>query len=562
MNNACFMTKQEISEYIRVQYPCENEGCDWKEYKNLKNSLCGHEGDDVVSYVSAISNMNGGAIVIGIQDGTFEVIGIQNFGNYTIESAKAKIIEKCRNIPSEEFNIDELKAEDTNETVWVITIPKHKPRLPVYAHNKAWQRIGDSLIEMTEDRLQTILSELVITDDWSIATVDNATIDDLDHEAIEKARKEYLKRNPFRKAEISAWDDARFLDKAKITINGKITRAALILLGKEESEYLLSPYVACIRWSLREVGTTQNKDYEILPMPLLLSVDKLYNKVRNVKYRLVRPDTLFPDEMLRYDMFNIREPLNNAIAHQDYTKCARIEVVEYEDDHIIFQNYGTFLPESVENVVTKDCPESVYRNRFLVEAMRNLNMIETEGGGIKKMFVNQCIRLFPMPEYDFSDGKVQVSIIGKVIDENFARILTDTPELHLDDIMLLDKVQKKKPITDEQAAYLRKRKLIEGRKPNFYLAHKVVFKAKDPGLKEQYIKNRSFDDGYFMKLIIEYLNKFGKASRKDINGLLADKLSDVLDSDQKRNKIDYLLKKLKESKKVKLNDDRMWVLVI
>lgn len=322
--------------------------------------------------------MNGGAIVIGIKDKTFEVVGIQDFGNYTIESAKAKIVEKCRNLPSEDLNIDELKAEDTGEIVWIVTIPKHKPRLPVYAHNKAWQRIGDSLTEMTDERLQTILSELVITDDWSAAVVDGATIYDLDPEAIEKARKEYVKRNPFRKAEISAWDDAKFLDKAKITINGKITRAALVLLGKEEGEHLLSPYVACIRWSLREVGSTQNKDYEILPM--LLSVDRLYNKVRNVKYRLVRPDSLFPDEMLRYDMFNIREPLNNAIAHQDYTKCARIEVVEYEDDHIIFQNYGTFLPESVENVVTKDCPESVYRNRFLVEAMRNLNMIETEGG--------------------------------------------------------------------------------------------------------------------------------------------------------------------------------------
>lgn len=554
------MTKQEISEYIRIQYPRENEGCDWKEYKNLKNSLCGHEGDDVVSYVSAISNMNGGAIVIGIKDKTFEVVGIQDFGNYTIESAKAKIVEKCRNLPSEDFNIDKLKAEDTGEIVWIVTIPKHKPRLPVYAHNKAWQRIGDSLVEMTDDRLQTILSELIITDDWSVAVVDGATIDDLDPEAIEKARKEYVKRNPFRKAEISAWDDAKFLDKAKITINGKITRAALVLLGKEESEHLLSPYVACIRWSLREVGSTQNKDYEILPMPMLLSVDRLYNKVRNVKYRLVRPDSLFPDEMLRYDMFNIREPLNNAIAHQDYTKCARIEVVEYEDDHIIFQNYGTFLPESVENVVTKDCPESVYRNRFLVEAMRNLNMIETEGGGIKKMFVNQRVRLFPMPEYDLSDGKVRVTIIGKVIDENFARILTDNPELHLDDIMLLDKVQKKKPITDEQAAYLRKRKFIEGRKPNFYLAHKVVSRTKDSNLKGQYIKNRSFDDEYFMKLVIEYLKKFGKASRKDINGLLFGKLSDVLNDDQKKNKVDYLLKKLKEQGKIKSNEERQWVL--
>lgn len=108
--------------------------------------------------------------------------------------------------------------------------------------------------------------------------------------------------------------------------------------------------------------------------------------------------------MLRYDMFNIREPLNNAIAHQNYTKCARIEVVEYEDDHIIFQNYGTFLPESVENVVTKDCPESVYRNRFLVEAMRNLNMIETEGGGIKRCLLisvlgySQCQNMISVME--------------------------------------------------------------------------------------------------------------------------------------------------------------------
>ena len=152
------MTKQEISEYIRIRYPRENEGCDWKEYKNLKNSLCGHNGDDIVSYVSAISNMNGGAVVIGIEDKTFKVVGIQDFGSYTIESAKATIVGKCRHLPSEDLNIDELKADDTGEIVWVVTIPKHKPRLPVYAHNKAWQRIGDSLVEMTEDRLQAILS--------------------------------------------------------------------------------------------------------------------------------------------------------------------------------------------------------------------------------------------------------------------------------------------------------------------------------------------------------------------------------------------------------------------
>ena len=554
------MTRQDISEYIRIQYPSENEGCEWKEYKNLQNSLCGHEGDDVVSYVSAISNMNGGTIVIGVKDKTLEIIGIQNFGNYSIESAKAKIAEKCRNLPIENLNINELKAEDTGEIVWILTIPKHKAKLPVYAHNKAWQRIGDSLIEMKGERQAAILSELEITDDWSVQIVDDASINDLDPDAIEKARKEYIIRNPYRKAEILAWDNIKFLNKAKVTINGKITRAALVLLGKEESEYLLNPYVACIRWSLRSIGAMQNKDYEILSIPLLLSIDRLYNKVRNVKYRLVQPDSLFPDEMLRYDMFNIREPLNNAIAHQDYTKCARIEVVEFEDSHIIFQNHGVFLPQSVENVVTKDCPESVYRNRFLVEAMRNLNMIETEGGGIKKMFIKQRVRLFPMPEYDFADGKVRVTITGKVIDENFARILTENPNISLEEIMLLDKVQKQKLISDEQAAYLRKKKFIEGRKPLFYLAHKVVSKTKDIGLKSQYIKNRSFDDEYFMKMIVEYIKKFGQASRKDIDDLIKNKLSDVLNERQKNNKIDYQLKKLKKAGIVRFSENKFWIL--
>lgn len=554
------MTEQEIREYIGVRFPEENESCEWKEYKNLQNSLCGHEADDVVSYVSAIANMNGGSLIIGVEDGTFQVIGIQNLGSYNVESAKARIAEKCRNLPLEDFDIMELKADDTAKIVWVLTIPKHHAKLPVYAHNKAWQRTGDSLVEMRSDRLLAILSEIEVTDDWSAVIVEDATIDDLDAEAIEKARKEFVKRNPLKKEEVQIWDDAKFLDKAKLTIRGRITRATLVLLGKEDSEHLLSPYVAKIRWSLRVVGEPLNKDYDVFSIPLLLSVDRLYNKVRNVKYRLVRPNTLFPDEMLRYDMFNIREPLNNAIAHQDYTKCARIDVVEYEDDHLIFQNYGHFLPKSIEEVVESDCPESIYRNRFLVEAMRNLNMIETEGGGIRKMFLKQSIRFFPLPEYDLSDGKVMLTIEGKVKDENFAKILSANPDLSLNDIMLLDKVQKGMSIGDIQAKYLRKCKFIEGRKPKYYLSYEVVAASKNSDLKSQYVKNKSFDDDYFRKLILNYLEKFGTASRKDIDILLKDKLSAVLSDEQKKNKIDNLMRQLRTSGKIICGKCKMWML--
>lgn len=554
------MTEQEIKEYITAQFPKENESVEWKNFSNLQNTLCGHPGDDVISYVSAIANMNGGSLVIGVEDQTLQVAGIQKFGNYTLESAKFRICEKCQNLPSENLEIMELKSADTNKTVWIINIPKHNPKLPIYAHNQAWQRIADSLVKITDSRLQSILSEINLVDDWSIKIIDDATIDDLDEEAIEKARKEYVKRNPHRQEEIRAWDNETFLNKAKLTIRGKITRATLLLLGKNESEHLLNPYVAQIRWSLRNVGAVENKDYDVFGMPLILNVDRLYNKIRNVKYRLVRPESLFPDEMLRYDMFNIREPLNNAIAHQDYSKCARIEMVEYEDDHLVFQNHGTFLPGTVEEVVKADCPPSVYRNRFLVEAMRNLNMIETEGGGIKKMFKYQSVRFFPMPEYDLSEGMVRVEIIGKVIDEDFANLLAQNKDLSLLDIMMLDKVQKRKTLTDTEIAYLRKKHFIEGRKPNFYLSESVVHPINNEKLKTDYVKNKNFDDNYYKEMILKYLSKYKKATKKTLSGLIIDKLSPVLDEKQRKNKVQNLLTSLRISGKIEYSDG-YWQLI-
>lgn len=538
------MTELELKEYLVKNYPQENEVCEWKEYSNLKHVVKGHEGDDIVSYISAISNMNGGSLVIGVKDGTLDITGIQNFHSYTSVSIKSKLLKHCINLPSEGLEVEEYVTDDTNKTVWIIKIPKHPLRRPVYVHDKAWQRHGDSLEELDQSRQNAITDEIGVVADWSAEIVEDASIDDLDDEAIAKARKEYVKRNPTRAEDEQTWDTITFLNKAKLTRAGKITRTALILLGKEESEHLLSPYVVKIRWSLKNLQN-ENKDYDILSMPLILSVDKLFNKIRNIKYRFVREGTMFPDEMLRYDVFNIREPLHNCIAHQDYAKCARIEVIEYEDDHLVFQNSGTFLPESVEEVIAKDCPESVYRNRFLVEAMRNMNMIETEGGGIKKMFKNQKTRLFPMPEYDLSDGKVKVTIMGRVIDEEFANILLRNPELTLHQVMLLDKVQKKKTLSNAEIALLKKLKFIEGRKPNFFLSDKVVKLTENEKLKADYIKNKSFGDDHFRKMIIEYIKKYKRATKDDITALILGLLPPVLSPMQKRSKVTNLLSSLR-----------------
>lgn len=553
------MTEQELQQYIRQRYPEENARCEWKEMKNLKNSFNGQEGDDVVSYVSAIANMEGGELVIGVQDHTLEIIGTDllkltfNGEPANPQNATYKLTQQCVILSSEGLFIEEFCTSDTNKTIWIVHIPKHKPRRPVYAHRKAWQRIADSLVEMTPEREQRILSEpSAVFGDWSANIIEDATIDDLDPDAIRMAREKYTERHEIRAKEIESWDDATFLNKAKITRAGKITNAAIILLGREESEHFLSPSVCVIRWKLL-AKEDKNKDFHNFHVPMIKSVEEITTGyIRNNNYVYTVSGNIFPENMMRYDVFTLREPICNAIGHQDYGMGARIELLEYEDEKLVIQNYGQFIPNSVEDVVEKDCPDSRYRNPFLMEAMCNIGMAETEGGGIRKLFVQQKKRFFPMPIYDLSGQKVRCEIQGKVLDENFAKILVNNPDLSLPEIIMLDKVQKGEysSLTDDAVALLRQKKFVEGKRNSLYLSFKIVESSKHIGLKASYIKNKSFNDAYYKKLIEDYLLKFGSASRTDLDELLLDKLPDVLDETQKYNKVTNLLASLRRAGKI------------
>jgi ATP-dependent DNA helicase RecG len=542
------MTEKELQNYLKKNYPFENEKCEWKEFKSLKSAVSGRAGDDVISYISAIANMQGGNLVIGIQDQTHIVVGIQEFADYSIDNIKYRTLGNCPNLNPDLFKVQEFITVDTNKKVWVFHIPKHQFRLPVYAHKKTWQRIDDNLVEMTKARLDSILTQVQVNEDWSKVIIQDATIDDLDQDAIRKARVEFKKRNPKYAEEVDNWSDIDFLNKSKLTIKSKITRTALILLGKDESEHYLDSSVK-IRWNLKTIDN-QDKDFEIFSIPLLLSVDELFKKIRNLKYRYLRDGTLFPDEVLRYEPYTIRESLNNAIAHQDYSKGARINVVEFEDDHLIFSNYGSFLPKSVEDVVLNDTPEEVYRNPFLVEAMKNLDMIETQGGGIRKIFNFQKQRFFPLPDYSFDDNKVKVTITGKILDENFAKIIIKNSNLGLDEIILLDKVQKHKEISETEFRHLKKAKYIEGRRPDIYLSYDIIDSTNDENLQAEYLANRSFDDSHFKEMILECLKKWGKTKRDKIDKLIIPKLSTALSAEKKKNKVTNYLSALRIEGKI------------
>lgn len=529
------------------------------EFKEAKNSF---DFTKLGKYFSALcneANLKGKPfawLIFGVEAKNHRISGSRyRESRKDLDSLKGEIANKTTNRITF-MDIHELMSPDGR--VIMFQIPAAPKGFPVAFEGHYYGRDGEELVPLNIEEIERIRNQSV-KEDWSAVIIHGATIDDLDKKAIDTARKNFRSKFPDKAYEIDEWDDLTFLNKAKVTIKGKITRTAIILLGKEESEHLINPAEAKIRWILKD-SRGNDKDYQIESCPFILAVDKIYAKIRNLKYRYIKDSTLFPEEIDQYEPYVIREAINNCIAHQDYTKGGRINVVEMEDQ-LVFTNLGTFIPGSVEKVVKDDAPEEFYRNRFLATAMFNLKMVDTAGGGIRKMFNYQRERYFPMPDYDFSDDKIKLTIIGKILDMDFARMVAGNRELSLDEIMLLDKVQKNKGLNPVEEKILRNKKLIEGRKPNFFISGHITASVQDNDLKAQYIKNRGFDDEYYKRIILEYLKVFGESSRGHIEVLIWDKLPDILSDKQKKNKVTNLLTALRISGLIQNKGYSKWELV-
>jgi ATP-dependent DNA helicase RecG len=528
----------------------ENEVVEFKEAKTQ------FDKDKLGKYFSALSNeanLKGKSqawLVFGVKNDKTVVGTIIN--DHQINDFKAEMSNHTS--PNLSF-VEVHKVNYNGQIVLLFEIPAAPQGNPVSWKGFWYGRDGESLGSLNLIELDTIRHQNRNID-WSAQIANGAQISDLSQEAIDQARFMFEKKNPKLVDDIKTWDDITFLNKAKITIQGEITNTAILLLGKPESEHFISPASSKASWILKDKDGIE-KDYEHFYCPLLLEVEHIYKKIRNLKYRYIKEDTLFPEEVDQFDTYIIREALNNCIVHQDYSFGGKINIVEREDGVLTFSNMGSFIPLSIEKVITSDAPESKYRNPFLANTMVNLNMIDTVGSGIRKMFNIQKNKYFPLPEYDISNNRVQVQIIGKVLDIKYARKIAQMPSLSLHDIILLDKVSKNKSLTTEEVTLLKVKNLIEGRKPNFYISSDV---ANVTNAKADYIKQRGIDDAYCQKIILDYLGKFQFAKREAFEKVLLIKLPDVLSEDQKRNKIKNILQKMKAEKLVRLNSKREWIL--
>jgi ATP-dependent DNA helicase RecG len=305
--------------------PTETECIEFKEVKNDYNF------DKIGRYFSALSNeanLHGtpaGWLIFGVTDRPPRRIVGSNYRHTHpgLDHLKEEIA-RHTNHQTTFAAIHELTVD--GKRVVMFEIPPAARGIPTTWDGVAYGRIHESLKPLALYEIEEIRNQAP-QDDWSAKVCEGATLADLDPEAIVFAREKYKEKHQNLAEEVDEWDDSSFLARARVCRQGKITNAALILLGKSEAVHLLSPAIAHITWVLRDQGEVEI-DYAHFGPPLILAVDRVFSKVRNLTVRYIPGETLFPLEVTQYDPWVIREALHNCIAHQDYQQSARITVTE------------------------------------------------------------------------------------------------------------------------------------------------------------------------------------------------------------------------------------------
>ena len=532
-------TEEELKAKLAqlMQFPAETE---WVEFKAARN---GYSENELGEYFSALSNeanlrkKTHAWLILGVADAFPRSIVGTNWhkGNRaSLDELKQKVAVGTSGHTFTE--IYELFLPEGR--VLMFCIPPAPAGIPTPWKGHYYGRNGESKVALSISKLEKIRGQ-ASQYDWSAEICDSATLGDLDEGALGVAKEKFSQklgeRNPAE--DVVRWSLETFLDKAKLTRKGKITRTALLLLGKQEAAHHLSPHPAQITWKL----ATEEEAYEHFGPPFLLAIEKVFSRIRNVKFRIQALNRILPVEVDKYDAKIVLEALNNCIAHQDYTQNARIIVVE-KPDRLIFQNRGNFFDGSVEEYVLWERTPERYRNTFLAQAMVGLDMIDTMGTGIRRIFQQQRKRYLPMPEYDLSEvDRVAMTVYGRQIDENYGRILMERKDLNLAEIIALDRVQKSQTIDKDIAKHLRSKGLVTGRYPKLYLEADIARVTETPA---DYTKHRAFDKQYYKDLVINFLRQHGEGKPADFQRLLLEKLSDLLTENQRKAKVRNLLQEM------------------
>lgn len=463
------------------------------EFKEAKTSF---DAEKLVKYCAALANEGGGHLVLGVTDKRpRRVVGSHAFQD--LGSTKHQLVDRLR------LRVDAEELTHPNGRVLVFSVPPRPVGMPLQVDGAYWMRSGESLVAMTPDALQRIFAEA--QPDFSAATCPAATVDDLDDRAVERFRLKWAERS--KRPELLGLSASQLLADAELLIDGRVTYAALILLGRREAlgrHLANAELVFEYRADDASIAYQQRKEFR---EGFLLFDDALWETINLRNEVFSYQDGFFRQEIPAFNEQAVREAVLNAVSHRDYRLAGSTFVKQFSHRIQVDSPGGFPAGVTAENILLRQSP----RNRRLADALARCGLVERSGQGADRMFSSAVREGKLPPDFGGSDAyQVSVVLHGQVQDERFVGFIERLGNeaqraLSLDDLIALDAVHRDLPIPSRVASRVPvlieigaiervARKLLLSRR--FYAS---------VGKRGEYTRRRGLDRGASKALLLQHI---------------------------------------------------------
>ena len=239
---------------------------------------------------------------------------------------------------------------------------------------------------------------------WDDISNENATLDDIDREAINYFLRKGIDANRIPEDERNASVKDVLTSLHLMDENGRLKNAALLLFGKDPLKFFTSVRFKIGRFGVDEADLLIQ---DVIEGNIIQMADRVMD-VLKAKYLTspVRFDGMQRKEELEVPVEALREILYNSIAHKDYTS-PDIQMHVY-NDHVEIWNEGE-LPEGYDETILYGKHSSKPRNRNIADTMFKAGFIDTWGRGYKKIHDGFEKVGLPMPKVESHCGGTLVT---------------------------------------------------------------------------------------------------------------------------------------------------------
>jgi len=489
----------------------ENEHLEFKEAKSAfsfdsgRHSICG--------YCVALANERGGKLILGVREGMPRIaVGTRAFLNI------AELKKDIFNFWKRRVVVEEFLYE--GKRILILTIPSRPIAEAIEFRGQYLMRIDDRLESMTSDEIRKISNESV--NDYSAEVVDGVTWEDLSPEAIKELRRR-LHESDRVKIDIDNLDDEQLLKDLQLIKDSGFTRASLVLLGKESTLKTFLPH-AEVRFGYKiNENEIRNQDRAIYCKGYLLFYDEIWQKINSRNIDLHIPSGMLLVNRKTFDEEAIREAINNAITHRDYSIAEEIFISQTQTK-IAVKSPGGFLDGiTIENIMD----ECKTRNKLIADVLDKCVLVEHFGNGVNLMIKKQLSLGKNFPDYTKSDKRhVSLELDGVIKDMEFAKYVLRVAnkkqkELNDKELAILYKVKNNKKIkANEITESLLSVGLIERLGYGKYILSKQYYESIEK--KGEYTRRRGLDKTTNKELIIKHLEHYRKGYMKEFIQVLKD----------------------------------------